>query len=209
MHLYFRQREALVFNVGRISHQEQDLRFIKDGVFLFFFFGDDSIYLIKFVVSRSYNPSVFRLYDYSHRVGDSVSHAEKSNFYFSANYYRVRLHNDFFHGGQVREFRLAFSHQENRKFAGIDGRAADARKSQRNASDIVQVSVGDEKRADFILAFFQVSGVGDDIVHSRSRLGGEMHTRVNDDDVIVNFYRGHILADFFQASQGDNADYTF
>src|SRR3989339_1552255 len=126
MHFYFRQRKSFILNVGGVGHQEEDLRFIKDGIFLFFFLGDYSIHLVKLVVSRGYYPAVLSFYNYPKRVGDSVSDAEKSNFYFPASYYRVRLHDIFFHSWQVREFCLAFSHQEDGKLSGIDGWIADA-----------------------------------------------------------------------------------
>ena len=74
---------------------------------------------------------------------------------------------------------------------------------------MVQVRVRDDERAYFVLAFFQVSCIGNYIVHARRRFVGKMHAGVNYDNVVADFYYGHIFSDFFHSAQGNNANYSF
>src|SRR3989344_4502493 len=109
----------------------------------------------------------------------------------------------------MREFRLTLSHHQDGKISGVDRRVPDAGENQRHAADVVEVSMSDDERAYFIFTLFEVGRIWDDIVHSRGSFIGKMHTGVNDDNVFADFYRGHILADFFYTAEWNNPNYSF
>ena len=66
---------------------------------------------------------------------------------------------------------------------------------------MVQVTVGDNHCAYFGLSFFQIFGIWQDIVYTRSVFIFELETYINDDDVIAIFYDGHITTDLFHTSK--------
>src|SRR3989338_2576799 len=208
MHFYLRQGKSFVFNISGVCQEKQHFRFIKNGVFFFFLFRDYAVYLVELVVAGSNYPSIGSFYDDSHRIGDSVGYSEKSRFYFSKGGSFVFFHYYFFHGWKVGEFRLTLSHHQYGELSRIDGRVADAREYQRYPSDVVQVPVSDDERAYFFFAFFEVSGVRNDIIHSRRRFVREMHAGIYDNDVVSCFYCRHIFAYFFHSSQRNNTYYS-
>src|SRR3989338_4404814 len=107
----------------------------------------------------------------------------------------------------MRKFCLTLSHHQDRKISGINRRVANTGKNYRHAANMIQMSVRDDKRAYFIFTFLQISCIRDHIVHSRRLLVREMHPCVNHDNIIPDFYRGHIFTDFFHPAEWDYPDY--
>ena len=54
----------------------------------------------------------------------------------------------------------------------------------------------------------QIGDIGDDQVHAELLGFGEGHAHIHDEDVVAIFDDGHVLADFPQTSEGDDANFT-
>ena len=71
--------------------------------------------------------------------------------------------------------------------------------------DVVLVPVGDQDSPHPVDIASQVGDVGDDQVYPRHVLSGKLYPAIDDDDVAVAFQGHHVLANFPQASQGNDA----
>ena len=78
----------------------------------------------------------------------------------------------------------------------------DLRKDERQRPYVVLVSVGDQNTPYSVGAFHEVGNVGDDQVHAQHPLFGELHSTVDDYDVVGVFEGQHIFANFPQPSEG-------
>ena len=67
---------------------------------------------------------------------------------------------------------------------------------------MVLVSVGDEKGLHFGTVIFQISVVGNNVIHARERGFGKAHPRIDEDDGSIGFEAVGVLAYFAQASKG-------
>ena len=71
---------------------------------------------------------------------------------------------------------------------------------------MVLVAVGNQYAAYVVHPLYQVGNVGDDQVHSQHSLLGKLDAAVDNDDVVAVFEGHHVLADFPQPSQGNDAE---
>ena len=73
---------------------------------------------------------------------------------------------------------------------------------ERECADVVFVTMRDENGADSGPVFDKVSYVGDAEINARHILFREEQPGVDDDDVVIELQRHHVLADFAQAAEG-------
>ena len=73
-------------------------------------------------------------------------------------------------------------------------------------ADVVEVAVGDDDGAHFVLALLDVFRVRQDVVDAGGVLVLELEADVDDDDVVAAFDHGAVLADLLDAAEGDDAD---
>ena len=74
-------------------------------------------------------------------------------------------------------------------------------------TDVVLVPVGDEYAANTVSPFHQVGNVRDYEVDAQHSLLRELDAAVYDDNVVAEFEGHHVLADFPQPSQGNDAQF--
>ena len=74
-----------------------------------------------------------------------------------------------------------------------------------NGAGMVFVAMGDNNPHHLVGALLDVFKIGDDVVNPDHIVIGEHHTGVHDEDFVIVFVDGHVLADFTQPSQGDDS----
>ena len=72
-----------------------------------------------------------------------------------------------------------------------------------NRADVILVSVSDEQSLDFILVLLKVGKVRNYKVDAKHFVIRERHAAVHNDDFILIFIYGHVLADFAESAQRD------
>ena len=78
------------------------------------------------------------------------------------------------------------------------------KKKERQRTDVVLMTVGQEHAADLVFVFDQVRHVGNDQVDAVHFLIREAKTAVDDDDILAVFQNGHVLADFVESTEGND-----
>ena len=73
-------------------------------------------------------------------------------------------------------------------------------------ADMILVPVGKKEAPDVVLFPNQVGHVRDDQIHPEHILLGKHAPAVHDDDVVLIFKNGHVLADFIHAAQRNNPE---
>ena len=164
--------------------------------------------MVEFDIARKYDVAPRSFDDDAHTIGYRVSDpkesygelAELENFTFL----------DFADGdgGGLSKFFLSLLDHHACELAGVDGRIAHTIEDIRDAADVIEVAVGDEQAADVVAAFFEVAGVGQDVIDTgRVLFGAECEARIDDEDVVANFDRGHVAADFLYSAEWHDTHY--
>ena len=74
-----------------------------------------------------------------------------------------------------------------------------------NCAHMVFVAVGKEDALDFVQLIHQIVVIGDNIINAEHVVFGEHNTRINDEDMVLIFDGGHVLADFATPAKGNDA----
>ena len=106
----------------------------------------------------------------------------------------------------MSEFNLALLDEQCSKFTSVNRRIADTIYDERNGTDVIQVTVGDDQAFNLVLIFFEVFDVRQNIVNARSLFITELDTAVNDNDFVLEFKGGHVSADFLESAERNDAD---
>ena len=109
----------------------------------------------------------------------------------------------------MRELFLALFNHDPGKSAGVDRRVANAITDVWKTTDVVKVSVSDNDGFYFFLSILKILCVRENIVDSWSILLLEHKTAINNDDVIIELYDGHVTADFFYTTKWNDANDVF
>ncbi len=74
---------------------------------------------------------------------------------------------------------------------------------------MVQVTVSDHERFDFVFAFFEIGGVWDYIVNTRSINRTKSCSRIDNNDLVVVFNQGHVFLNFLYTSDWNDTNITW
>ena len=113
---------------------------------------------------------------------------------------------DLAQGRPVRELVLAQlgADQPERELRAIDRHLEQVAQNVRQSADVVLVRVGYEKAAHVFAALPEVGDVRNDEVDAEHLLVREHEPRIDDEDVVPDLEREHVLSDFTDATQGND-----
>ena len=115
----------------------------------------------------------------------------------------TRLHGD---GLDIRELVfLEFAAQEREREVGAVNRHFELCEEVGHAADVVFVRVRQQQAAHLALALEQIGDLVDDQIDAEHLLFGELHPRVDDDDVIAGLIGRHVAADLAAAAERNDA----
>ena len=74
---------------------------------------------------------------------------------------------------------------------------------------MIFMTMGDEDAADAVFVLKDIRIILDNGIDARHRFFGKSHAAVDDDDVVAEFEKGHILADLAKTSERNDAECAF
>lgn len=162
--------------------------------------------MVELEVTVVYHVSVRSLDGHTDRVGDSVSYSEELDGHFADLHPVILLYDLEVDRVEMREFRLSLLDHEHSQVSRVHWWVADSVHDVWNTSDVVKVSVSDDDSSDSRFSFLEVLCVRKNIVNARSVFFGEAEPRVDNDDIVADFDRRHVHADFLNSSKRDDSD---
>ena len=63
----------------------------------------------------------------------------------------------------------------------------------------------DEKPADFMAALFKIASVWQDVIDTWRFVFAELETAIENENIIADFNRSHVAADFFDSAERNDA----
>ena len=87
---------------------------------------------------------------------------------------------------------------------GAVHRGLDLLEQEGQGADVVLVPVGEENAPDLAGIFLQIGEIGDNEIHAGQVVIREGGAAVHDDDILLRFKNGQVLADLAQSAQGDD-----
>src|SRR5665648_53074 len=109
----------------------------------------------------------------------------------------------------MRKFFLAFFHYKNRKVTGVEWRITNTAHNERNTSDMVQVSMSYKHCANLIFTFLKIGCIRNNIINSWCIFCLELHSSINNDNIIADFNCSHIFTDFLYSSEWNYSNDSF
>src|SRR5258706_3163004 len=107
----------------------------------------------------------------------------------------------------MRKFSLAFLQHQDSEVSRIDWRISNTGEHEWHAAGVVQVPMSDNEGANLMLAFFEVTGVRNNVVNSRSIFCRKVHASIDNNYIVSSFNNCHVFADLFYSSERNYSNY--
>src|SRR3989338_3623252 len=196
------RREARVLDVSGVGHEQQGFPLVENAVRFFLLDRRFAIYTIEiaFIIARVHNSTIGSFDKYPHRIGDGVGDAEEMNpeianldpFFF--------LHHNEIKWREVREFFLPFLNHKRGQIAGIDWGVANFWQHIRDTAGVIEGAVSDDDPPYPRFVFFEISGVGDNVIDTRSLVIRESEANVDHHNIAIHFDGSHVFTNFFNSA---------
>ena len=207
-HLALAHRVAGALHVGGVRHQRQHALVAQRG-------EASQIHQLP-VDGRKVHLEVARMHDHANRrmnrqragSGDGMAHLEKFHAEHAQRHGVVRRDDVHFHAAQQLVLLELALDQRRGQPRGVH-RGGNLAQHVGRGADVILVPVRDQIAAHAAAVHGKVGNVGNHEVDARHILAGKDGAHVDDDDVVSVFKRGHVLADFAQPAQRDDAKPVF
>ena len=202
-HLALAHGVAGALDVGRVGQQGQyaliaqlgeaaqvDLVIVDGGI-------------VDLEVAGMHHRAHRRMDGHRHRAGDRVGDVDKLHAECARLHHVART--DHVHLDVVDAMLLELVLDQRQRQPGAVHRGGNLRQDIGTGADVILMAVCDEIAAQARGVLFKVGCIGDDQVYARHVVARENRTQIDHDDVVLIFVDRHVLADFAQSAQRNDA----